>query len=328
MKKLFLLIITALCYTIQNNCLNSPELENSAKINHTQSDKTYSMTPAEELVYIDNLYKKHVTYIPLNSDEITYLTNLYNNRIFKPTHISYFDVIIDLIDKRKKKLLNIFHKEYEKDHLFCKRCNMKAIEIAISLLEKNIRNKKQELLPENIRTTKKLFITIGCIPIGIFVILGISIAYKIYKIHNQFISGRFFNHINISSALFKELSSKRFTLSEKRNLRQFNVQKITIDREIPINTLSARDKEKLTYIALDYATKKHWSNLKKDIKSMIITTFLKKELLIAGILSSLSFLIAFMDPYWTADSLKKDQKLLNALQEEQASRLSFNTKSI
>lgn len=240
--------------------------------------------------------------------------------------------------------LNAVYKEYKSNPSCVKSGNTETIAYVLSLLEKNIEICKDKLIPANTWKMRKQLIAIGSALLIAFTGLGIMAAYEIYKKHKEFISGKF-NHIIIPSSLLKNLSSTQFTLAEKRYLKRFNVEKITINdnygkywyskspvpeyvtkHEHSTTNLSNRNKEKLTFTALNYAIKQDRSSIKSTLLELINPLSLVEIILICSAYPA--FYTAFFYPQIMADQLKKDRELHNVLNKELESRFSFNGKSI
>lgn len=161
-----------------------------------------------------------------------------------------------------------------------------------------------------------------------FTIAGLLTSYKfLYEPHSEFLSGKF-TTIEIPYDLFKKVSSLRYTVAQKRYLRKFKVQKINIKDceqwprddykgEETIAKISSSNKEKLKYIALNYAITNHK-------KQLFDSLFGPACFLSFGILCGFYFFYAiFCHSKTIAKKLEQDKELSVVFTEEQEYRLSL-----
>lgn len=324
MKKLFIIIILL---------ISIPLLSSNA--NH-------AMTNADELVYVDKIYKKCLPLLhDLTNEDINYIFNIHKKEFFPDQTLDPIALARSVLRRHRAYLLKNIHKEYISNPSSYKTYSTQSIELIIDHLKEQIKKKETAMLPENINAEKRGFLYLSCIPILIFSGVALSVAYAVYENHKEFFSGHF-SHINISSALFKKLSSTRFTLAEKRYLDKFKVEHITVndtynerwypsyatEYELSTNHLSSRGKEKLTYLALSNATQQHITDIKKDIKSKMLTPERLYGCFWGCWMTGLLYLVGYYAPIERAKLLKQEKQFLNALTQELEDRFSFNEKPV
>ena len=218
--------------------------------------------------------------------------------------------------------LNDLHKCYNQNSSFYQSCHANTIAKDIDFLEKRIEWTKYYLIPKNNWKKRMELFYISLIPIAILAGGIIAIIYE----HKEFLMKRF-GIITIPSSLVKNVSEVQFKPKERRYLKQFKVEKITAHDYSPynfsyawdiptnwesiINNLSTRNKEKLTYAAINYAIKSH----RQKIWSKITHPFT----VYMGLW--LSFMVYFIIDYPRIldNQLKKDLELHNILKKHQAS---------
>lgn len=240
-----------------------------------------------------------------------------NNKIDAPSR---------LLDAENDYLNNI-HRYYKNDPLFFKSYDIKKVTNIINLLTQRIRIIKYDITPDNISEKRKSLI----IPFMIFWIpMGMIAIYFEYLKRYDLLSKKF-SLIKVPLSLLQNLSSTHFTPKENRYLKKFKVNTIEVEHnyfwhsqetkkiENIINNLSIRDKEKLTYSAINYAIKKHRHELKSNI---IYGTFLFLFINIAVFIDQIADVYIAFFPHILANQLKKDIELCNVLKKYRDS-LSF-----
>jgi hypothetical protein len=174
--------------------------------------------------------------------------------------------------------LNNIYQRYQNNPLFYESYDFKTVTNIINLLEKNIHIIKNDIIQETNWQTNTLLqkkIGLGIAIVLPWLIMGIAAICTLYEESYELFSKKF-NHINIPLSLLNNISSTRFTMAEKRYLKKFSVDKITANDSLwrsenakithSINNLSKRNKEKLTYTALNYAIEKQIRELKSTVK--------------------------------------------------------------
>lgn len=179
-----------------------------------------------------------------------------------------------LITHEERKFLNTIYWNKNNIESFAVNLTDTDLDFCIKVVSKNIQILQNDLLPKNSWKKKTELMALGGLSTVLYGALGSLIAYvDCYKPHYEFITGKFKN-IRISKSELKGISSLNFSLKEKKYLRRFKAENIIVtesrwwstmyeekESQKHLSKMSRRNKEKLTY----YALQRSVTESKKDL---------------------------------------------------------------
>jgi hypothetical protein len=156
---------------------------------------------------------------------------------------------------------------------FAKQIPNDNLEFCLMVLLKNIQILENNRLPEKSWKKKLGWLATTTALSSLYGAMGYVVSHDIYMEHYDFFTGSFRN-IFVSQSELKNIPSQRFTLKEKKYLKQFTYENLFINGDETwrlfgskeatkeyLSKMSPRNKEKLTY----YALKKKITSRKKSL---------------------------------------------------------------
>lgn len=194
-----------------------------------------------------------------------------------------------VLTHEERKLLNTIYWNKNNIKSFSANLTDTDLDFCIKVVSKNIQVLQNDLLPENSWKKKTELMALGGFSTVLYGALGSLIGYGVcYKDHYDFITGKYKN-IFVSPSELKNIPSINFSLKEKKYLRRFKAENIIIrehrwwstmyeeeESQKHLSKMSRRNKEKLTYYALQKAVSESKNDLLKKafLPAFLITAAL------------------------------------------------------